>query len=25
MKSKINMKECIDDENQFIYVFERLQ
>jgi hypothetical protein len=22
MKSKINMKECIDDENQFIYVFE---
>lgn len=25
MKSKINMKECIDDENQFMYVLERLQ
>ena len=25
MKSKINMKKCIDDENQFIYIFERLQ
>ena len=25
IKSKINMKECIDDENQFIYIFERLQ
>lgn len=25
MKSKINMKDCIDDENQYIYVFERLQ
>lgn len=25
MKSKINMKDCIDDENQYIYIFERLQ
>jgi ubiquinone/menaquinone biosynthesis C-methylase UbiE len=25
MKSKINMKECLDDEYQFIYMFERLQ
>jgi ubiquinone/menaquinone biosynthesis C-methylase UbiE len=25
LKSKINMKTCIDDENQFIYIFERLQ
>jgi SAM-dependent methyltransferase len=25
LKSKIDMKECIDDENQFIYIFERLQ
>jgi len=25
VKSKINMKKCIDDENQFIYIFERLQ
>jgi len=24
LKSKINMKECIDDENQYIFILERL-
>jgi len=23
--SKADMEECIDDENQFLYIFERIQ